>query len=403
MKSIWISIIALAFVAGAYAQETPPPNTLPLTNSGATSDKPRVTGRMDSAAANLAEKEGIEVEIKNIARFRGVRRNQLLGYGLVVGLEGTGDTKRTPFTSTLLANALKKFGTMIDPATLDAKNVATVAITAELPPYSTAGNSLDVTVTSIGDAKSLQGGYLLQAPLYGANDDQNAIAVAMGSVSIGGFNASGGAGGSVQKNHVNAGRIPSGAIVEKSVPYQVVYNGKMYLELDEGDLTTANRIVAEIRSNFPELAPYAVDGGTISLTLGDNLDSVEVMSRVEKLSVKADLAGLVIINERTGTIVIGGNVRIGPAVIAQGNLKIVIEAFNDVSQPAPLSGGSTQPIRNETVNAKEESQIGLVSPVTTISDLARTFQALKIAPRDMITILQALKEQGALKARIRIQ
>lgn len=399
----------LGLFAQIMAQDIPPTDPPPTgggvggSTGGADVTKPPVIhDAFDPAKALDAERLGIEVDVKTISRFRGVRSNQIIGYGLIVGLEGTGDSRKTPFTATLLANAMKKFGTMIDPSQLDAKNVAAVAITASLPPFASPGNTIDVTVTSIGDAKSLQGGFLLQAPLYGANDDQNAIAVAQGALSIGGFNVSGSAGGSVQRNHVNVGRIPDGAIVEKSVPYQVVYNGKMYIELDEGDLTTASRIADAIRKDHPTFVPQAIDGGTIQITLPAGYDPVTAMSEIEQLKVYANLSGLVVINERTGTIVIGANVRIGPAVISHGSLRVTIEAFNDVSQPGPLSNGVTTDVRNESITATEDSQIGLVGPVNSIADLARVFQALKIGPRDMIAILQALKEQGALKARIKI-
>ncbi|MBN8690282.1 MAG: flagellar basal body P-ring protein FlgI [Armatimonadetes bacterium] len=357
----------------------------------------------DLNAALEIEKNGIEVRIKDVARFRGVRRNQIMGYGLIVGLEGTGDTKKTPFTATLLANAMKNFGTMIDPTQLDAKNVATVAITADLPPFSSPGNALDVTVQSIGDAKSLQGGYLLQAPLYGASDKENAIAVAQGAVSIGGFNVSSG-GASVQKNHVNVGRVISGAIIERTIPFQLVYSGRMYVELDEGDLTTANRVASRIRELRPELNPSAIDGGTIQLNLPQGWDPVQTMSMVETMTVKVDIPALVVVNERTGTIVMGANVKLGPAVVSQGSLQIVIQDYNDISQPNPLSNGTTQPVKNTEVGATEDTaQVGMIGPVTTIADLARVFQALKVSPRDIISILQALKEQGSLKARIKVQ
>ena len=350
-----------------------------------------------------AERNGIQVRIKDVGRFRGVRRNQLLGYGLIVGLEGTGDSRKTPFTQTLLANAMKSFGTMIEPGSMEAKNIATVAITAELPPFASPGNSIDITVQSIGDAKSLQGGYLLQAPLFGANDKENAIAVAQGAISIGGFNVSAG-GNKIQKNHVNVGRIPGGAIVERVIPYQLVYSGKMFVELDEGDLTTANRIATRIREVRPEFNPVAIDGGTIQIDLPNSLSPVQAMSLIEMVEVKVDIPAMVIVNERTGTIAMGANVRLGPAVISQGSLQIIIEEFNEVSQPGPFSNGRTRDVTNQKVDAVEDTaQVGLLNPVTTIADLARVFQALKVTPRDAIAILQALKEQGSLNARLKLQ
>lgn len=350
-----------------------------------------------------AEKNGIEVRIKDIARFRGVRSNQLLGYGLVVGLEGTGDTKNTPFTQTLLANAMKFAGTAVDPNFLKVKNVAVVAITAELPPFSTPGNRIDVTVQSIGDAKSLQGGTLLQAPLYAANSKDVVYAAAQGSVSIGGFNVGSG-GNSVQKNHSTVGRIPSGAFVETAVSTQTVFDGKLFLELDEADLTTSKRVAEKIASVWPEYLPRSLTAGTIELNLPPDRLPIESMSEIELLTVRADTAALVVINERTGTIVVGGNVRLGPAVVAKGSLNVRIETDLLVSQPAPFSKGETAVVPQTRVDAREDqAQVALIAPTATVADLAKLFQALRVSPTDIIAILQALQEQGSLKARIKVQ
>lgn len=355
-------------------------------------------------AAEKTEASGIEVRIKDIARFRGVRGNQLVGYGLVIGLEGTGDSKKTPFTATLLANALKDFGTIVDQTQMNPKNIAAVAITAELPPFASPGNPLDVTVQSIGDAKSLQGGYLLQAPLYGPVDKVKAMAVAQGAVSIGGFNF-GSNGSSVQKNFTTVGRVPGGAFVEATVPTQVLFDGHLYLELDDADLTTAKRIAEELLKRFPQLAPRAIDGGTIELRLPTGASPVETMSQVELTTVYADIEALVVVNERTGTIAMGGNVRLGPAVVAHGGLQVTIQQDLIVSQPSPLSKtGETVVVPETTVAAEEQrAQVALIPPNTSVNDLAKIFQAMKVSPRDIIAILQALKEQGSLKARIKVQ
>lgn len=365
---------------------------------------PKETARQDRAIdeANRAEHTGIEVRIKDIARFRGVRANQLIGYGLVIGLEGTGD-KSMPFTQTALANILRDFGNQVDAAKLKAKNIAAVMVTAELPPFASPGNRIDVIVHSIGDATSLQGGTLIQTPLFGAGDRETAYVVAMGPISIGGFNASAG-GNSVQKNHVNVGRIPAGGIVEQGVPTQVVFNGKLYLEIDDADLTTAHRLSETLLKRFPEFDPKPLDGGTIELRLPIGASPVEVMSKIESATVYADIPALVVVNERTGTIVIGGNVRLGPAVVAHGSLQVTITRETFVSQPNPLSNGTTVTGTNTTVNANEDTaQVGLLTPNATVSDLAKIFQTLKLSPRDVISILQALRDQGSLKARIKVQ
>jgi flagellar P-ring protein FlgI len=395
IRSAWTLAGLLAAAAGAFAQA--PPAAKPAQGTPANRD-PYLPG-----PSQQAETQGVEVRIKDIARFRGIRNNQLLGYGLVVGLEGTGDTKNTPFTQTLLANAMRSFGTVVDATQLKVKNVAVVAITAELPPFASPGNQIDVTVQSIGDAKSLQGGTLLQAPLYAAVSRDLVFAVAQGPISIGGFNASSG-GNSVQKNHLNVGRIPSGAIVETGVPTKTVFDGRMYLELDEADLTTAQRIAEKLAERFPQFAPHAQTAGTIELTLPEGFSPVQAMSEIEMAQVRADVPAVVVINERTGTIVVGGNVRLGPAMIAKGNLHVTIQKFNDVAMPAPFTLAPPVVVENQRVEAGEQpAQVAMIGPTATVADLAKIFHRLKVNPTDIIAILQALQQQGALKARIKVQ
>ncbi|MCX7800779.1 MAG: flagellar basal body P-ring protein FlgI [Fimbriimonadales bacterium] len=351
-----------------------------------------------------AEKEGVEVRIKDVARFRGVRPNQLRGFGLVIGLEGTGDSRKTPFTQQLLANALRDFGTAVDPSQMNLKNIAAVAVTCELPPFASPGNTVDVTVQSIGDAKSLQGGYLLQTPLYGAADKTRAYVVAQGPVSIGGFNVSAG-GNSVQKNHVNVGRIPGGGIVEAAVATQLVFGDAMYLEIDDADFTTAQRIAAKLGELKPEYQPTALTGGTVQLRLPAGKNPVGAIAEIEGLTVKVDIPAVVVINERTGTVVVGGNVKVGPALVAKGSLQVRIQEQTIISQPdTPLAGGATVVATQTSVTADEDkTQVAMVAPNATVADLARIFQELRLSAQDIIAILQDLKAQGALKARIKVQ
>ncbi len=392
-------------------QQAPPPPPQPQQPSQPTNEKsnegPHELGltKEEEKLTEQVEKEGMEVRVKDITRFRGVRSNLLQGYGLVVGLNGTGDTlQNTPVTSVLLSNALKDFGTTINAALLNVKNVAVVSITAALPPFASSGNTVDITVQSLGDAKSLEGGFLLRAPLYAANDHEHAVAVAQGPVSTGGFNIGKG-GSSVQKNLTNVGIIASGGIVEQTVPTQLVFGDrKLYLELFDPDLTTAQRIAAAIQNTLPGYFSKPIDGGTIEVNIPFETDAVLAMSNIEAVTVKADLAAVVVINERTGTIVIGANVKLGPAVIAQGGLQIQIQRTPLVSQPNPFGQGKTIVTQQTTVKVKEQTaEVGLIPPNATLSDLAKIFQALKLTPRDIISILQALKEQGSLKARIRVQ
>ncbi|HWA82754.1 MAG TPA: flagellar basal body P-ring protein FlgI, partial [Fimbriimonadaceae bacterium] len=271
-----------------------------------------------------AEKNGIEARIKGIAHFRGIRSNQLMGTGLVVGLAGTGDTKKSVITQQIIANMFKEFGIKLDPAQLDLKNIAAVMVTADLPPFATNGQMLDVQVQSIGDAKSLVGGTLLQTALYAAGDQSTVYVSAQGSLNVGGFDVSAG-GSSAKKGFVTAGRVPEGGIVERGAPTKLVWDGKIYLDLNQPDLTTAMRVASKINENYPKLNATAINGGTIEMTPPPDLPPMEAMSRVEELWVFADTQETIVINEKTGTIVIGGNVRVGPAAIVQGSLNVRID------------------------------------------------------------------------------
>lgn len=400
MRTILLLISTLALAGGALAQnkaKEPPSKPDPASQAARRGDQ--------RDAIIRSENDGMEVRIKDVARFRGVRANQLFGFGLVVGLAGNGDTKKTPFTATLIANALKDAGTSADPSTFGLKNVAVVSVTAELPPFAMPGNRISVTVQSIGDAKTLQGGTLLPAPLYPAGSKETAYVVAFGDLSIGGFSAEGG-GSSVSKNHPTVGVIPEGGFVEASVPTQMVFaDNSMYLELQDADFTTAARLAEKLRLNYPQFQAYALDAGSIRLTLPDGMSVVRAMAEIEAVRFFADTAAIIVINERTGTIVVGGNVVLGPAVIAKGSLNVRIERETIVSQPnTPLTQGQTVVTNQTTVTAGEDTaQVALVNPTTTVADLAKLMQTLKVSPTDMIAILEALRAQGALKARIKVQ
>lgn len=355
--------------------------------------------------AALSDEQVPAVRIKDLARVRGVRSNQISNLGVVVGLEGTGDSKNSPWAQQMIVNLLKEFGVKPDAAQVNLKNVALVMVTSELPAYARPGNRIDVTVSSVGDAKSLQGGYLLQTPLYAPGVKDVAFAVAMGPVSIGGFNFSSG-GSSRQKNHTNVGIISDGAIVERSVPTQIDFNGSLFLELRDADFTTSKRIADVINQSVPTLRAVANDGGGVevfSATPGE-LDPVLALSKIELLTVVPDIPATIVINERTGTIVMGGNVRIAPAMIAHGGLTVKINQYNEVIQPPPFSRGTTETQTNTEVTVKESTvNIGVVKPNATLDDLAKVFRALKLSPRDMIAIIEGLRAQGAIKAVIKTQ
>lgn len=355
-------------------------------------------------AIRQAESNGVAVEIAAIGGFRGARSNTIMGYGLVVGLAGTGDSKQVSATSTALANALTRWGTLVDPSKFTSKNIAIVSVTAELPAFAAPGRKIDITVQSIGDAKSLEGGFLLPTPLGTMYDTNLSFAIASGSLSIGGFN-SGSNGSSIRKNHATVGRVPDGADIQRGVDTQFVFgDGFLYLDLDQPDFTTAQRVRDQIAKSFPGLGVTAIDAVTIAIKLPNAKDAVDVISQVQKLEVYANTEPTIVINERTGTIVIGGNVKLGPALIAHGSLRVQIDTEFITSQPLPFSQGQTTVTPVSQVNASEQiPQVVVVAPNATLDDLAKIFQAMDVSARDIIAILQALADQGALKARIRIQ
>ncbi|MBS1710527.1 MAG: flagellar basal body P-ring protein FlgI [Armatimonadetes bacterium] len=357
-----------------------------------------------SAAIRNAETNGIPVEISAIGGFRGSRSNVILGYGLVVGLNGTGDSKQIAATNTSMANALSRWGTMVDPANFTAKNIAIVSVTAELPAFAAPGRKVDVTVQSLGDAKSLEGGFLLPTSLGAMADNTVTYAMASGGLSIGGFNA-GNSGSSVRQNHPTVARIPNGADIQKGVDTQFVFGGNIiYFDLDQPDFTTVQRVRDAIARSFPSLGVSAIDGVTVAITLDDPNDAVDVISQVQKLEVFANTEPTVVINERTGTIVVGGNVRLGPALIAHGSLRVTIDTEFVTSQPGPFSQGQTTVTPATLTNANEQPpQVVVVAPNATLDDLAKIFQAMDVSARDIIAIIQALAQQGALKARVKIQ
>lgn len=344
------------------------------------------------------------VRIKDIASLRGARSNQLIGYGLVVGLEGTGDSKSSPFTAQAMSNMLERFGITILSSELKVKNVAAVMVTAELPPYARAGSKVDVVISSLGDARSLQGGTLLQTPLTGA--DGRVYAVAQGPLSIGGFNFSAG-GNQVQKNHTTVGRIPEGALVENEVPSAFLQaDSSVIIQLKQPDFTTASRIAQAIQEAYPGAAAQALDPGTVRAQMPPQAQNSPVawIAQLETLKVKPDAAARVIVNERTGTIVVNGDVKIAPIAIAHGSLSIRIETKPKVSQPPPFSGGDTVVVPKTEIKVDEETaRLVAVPEGASVESLAKALNALGVTPRDLIAILQALKSAGALYAEIVVQ
>lgn len=344
--------------------------------------------------------------IKDIASFEGVRENQLVGYGLVVGLNGTGDDlkKKAVFTRESLIGMLDRLGVNARSTDLETKNVAAVMVTANLPPFARQGSGIDVTVSSLGDATSLQGGTLLVTPMVGA--DGEIYAVAQGQVTTGGFSAQGQA-ESVVKGVPTSGRISEGGIVEREVPFDLAALKDVKIALRNPDFTTAQRIADAINGTMGAGTAKTIDSGTVQLSIGQRgEDPATAITSIEQLPIDPDTPARVVIDETTGVIVIGDNVRISKVAIAQGNLTIRVTETPQVSQPSPFSNTgvtTTVPRTNIDVNQDGNRKLEVLKPGVTLEELVAGLNSLGIGPRDMISILQSIKVAGALQADIVVQ
>jgi flagellar P-ring protein precursor FlgI len=345
------------------------------------------------------------VRIKDIVDIKGVRSNQLVGYGLVVGLEGTGDSDDSLFTIQSLASLLEKMGVTVQTSDIeDVENVAAVMVTADLPPFASLGSQLDVLVSSIGDAENLQGGTLLFTPLRAA--DGNVYAVAQGPVSTGGFAVSGNSGDQVQKNFPTVGRVVGGALVEKELQTNFNEKSALTLALKAPDFTTASRVAQAINRAFYDQLARTENAGSIRVTVPENYrgNTVQFVTMIERLGVTPDTVSKVVVNERTGTVIMGENVRIATIAIAHGNLSIQINESLDVSQPLPFSRGGETVVtpESEIVVQEGKNPIFLVESGVSIGEVVKALNALGVSPRDLIAIFQALKAAGALQAELEI-
>jgi flagellar P-ring protein precursor FlgI len=370
--------------------------------------------------------------IKDIAGIGGIRDNQLIGYGLVVGLAGTGDDVKNGFTRDTLSNLLTRQGLSTRDRVLTSKNIAAVMVTAQLPPFAKIGSKLDVTVSSLGDAKSLLGGTLLMTPLRGA--DGEIYAVAQGAVTIGGFTAAGASGSSVSKNHATAGTIANGALIEKELKYDLAGIQRISINLFQPDFTTATRLAASINGKVSAVEARTVDSGSVVVEMkqGARANLASIVSLIENIEVTVDAPAVVVLNEKTGTVVMGENVRISTVAVAHGNLSIQIREEQEVSQPLPFAPAATgrsemAATRNERADARRgggtmmapggqtvvtpQSEVGvteekkklLVVPRgVTIQEVVQGLNAMGVSPRDLITILQSIKAAGALQADLKI-
>jgi len=361
---------------------------------------PLLTTIVLAVAALVAPSASAAPRIKDIVTVENVRPNQLVGYGLVVGLAGSGDRLRNaPFTEESLQAMLERMGVATRGINLQSQNVAAVTITATLPPFARAGSTIDVQVAAIGDASSLQGGTLLAAPLKGM--DGQTYAMAQGQVAVSGFKAQGAA-AKINRGVLTSARIAGGAIIEREVGYALRSAQRLRLALRNPDFTTAQRIAATIEARYPGAA-RVLDPATVEL-VGNGLPLIDLYTEVEKLSVDVDQPARIVINEAAGTVVMSGDVSISPVAVAQGGLTISVSEAPQVSQPSPLSDGQTTVVPRTSVEVDDGSGASLAMVRgTTLAQLVGGLNALGVSPRDLITILQAIKAAGALQAEIEVQ
>lgn len=351
------------------------------------------------APANLAR-------VKDVATIEGIRDNQLVGYGLIVGLRGTGDSSQTVFPAQTLLSALERMGITVpqtgsnSASNMQVKNMAAVFVVATLPPFSRPGYRIDVTVSSAGDARSLEGGILLMTPLYGP--DGSIYAQAQGPLVLGGYMAAGG-GNSRQVNHPTTARVPGGALVERSVPFDLKDLRTVSILLNEADFHTAERMAAAVNTAFGADRAHAVDSRRVEIGILPQEDVASLLDRVEGVEVEVFPRARVVVNERTGTVVIGGTVRLQPVSILHGGLAVNVISTPVVSQPGPFSAGTTQVVQQTSVQAQDKpvNRIDLKQGAT-VEDLVQELQRIGAGARDVISILQTMKEAGALEAEVEV-
>lgn len=344
-----------------------------------------------------------QVRLKDITDIKGFADIQIIGYGLVVGLDGTGDGTKAQFTIQSIVNMMERFGLNVDARQIKPRNAAAVMVTADLSPYARAGSRIDVMVSSVGDANSLEGGVLLMTPMLAVDGD--IYAQAQGPVSIGGLNVGVAGGAQVQVNHALVGRMPAGGLVVKQSLIKPADDGMVAFLLRNPDYTTASRIAQALNMKFNQQIAMVVDAGTVEVTVPSNLvgnaSTMEFIAEAEKVMIKPDVPARVVINERTGTVVVGENVRISTVAIAHGNLTVTITPVTEVSQPPPFSAGETVVTGREEVTVEQsESRLIVVENPPDVGEIAGALNALGVTPRDIVAIFQALKQAGALQAEL---
>jgi flagellar P-ring protein FlgI len=352
------------------------------------------------------EPSGQRARVKDVATIEGIRDNQLVGYGLVVGLRGTGDSSQTVFPAQTLISALERMGVTVpqtgsnSASNMQVKNMAAVFVVATLPPFSRPGYRMDITASSAGDARSLEGGILLMTPLYGP--DGQIYAQAQGALVLGGYMSSAG-GNTRQLNHPTTARVPGGALVERPVPFELKQMHAVSVILNDADFHTAERLAAAINQTVGIARAHAVDSRRVEISLGPNEDVPALLDKVEGVEVEVYPRARVIVNERTGTVVIGGMVRLQPFSSLHGGLSVNVTSQTEISQPGPLSAGTTQVVQQTAVQAQDKpvNRIELKQGAT-VEDLVQELQRIGAGARDVISILQAMKEAGALEADLEV-
>jgi flagellar P-ring protein precursor FlgI len=349
-----------------------------------------------------------QARIKDIASFQGVQSQHLIGYGLIIGLDGSGDRSSGAngaiFTVQSVTNMLEKFGITVPAGRLRIRNVAAVMVTANLDPFVNIGTRIDVTVSSLGDAKSLEGGVLLQTPMLDENGEL--YAMAQGPVSIGGFNIETAEGEKIRKNYALVGRVPNGAILQKAKPFAFKSDQPLGIVLHKPDFTTSVRIAEAINSEFSSSIATPIDAATIQVDWPDDSghqgEMVQFVSSIERLSVLQDRRARIVINERTGTIVAGGGVKISEVMVSHGNLTIHTRKQPIVSQPAPFSRGGQTVVTgiSETTVQADDANTVVIGNTVSVADISSALNQLGVKPRDIIAIFQAIKEAGALQAEL---
>ena len=353
-----------------------------------------------------AEPAPQRARVKDVATIEGIRDNQLVGYGLVVGLRGTGDSSQTVFPAQTLISALERMGITVpqtgsnSASNMQVKNMAAVFVVATLPPFSRAGSRMDITASSAGDARSLEGGILLMTPLYGP--DGQIYAQAQGALVLGGYMATAG-GNTRQMNHPTTARIPGGALVERAVPFDLQQMKTVSVVLNDADFHTSQRMAAAIDRALGKPRAHAVDSRRVEIATTPEEDRAALLDAVEAVEIEVFPRARVVVNERTGTVVIGGTVRLQPVSILHGGLSVNVIAETLVSQPGPFSAGSTQVVQQTTVEAQDKpvNRIDLKQGAT-VEDLVKELQRTGAGARDVISILQAMKEAGALEADLEV-